>query len=487
MRTDQTTADFSPPQVRLDPAYLSNGFATAFYQAFSSPTTNTQPQTVTTKDKQKQQAAITMYPFHTAQLRHIFDPHFLHSLKDELRELSWHERLNDLYWFHQTDDLALNQQPHIRALRQYLSGDEFVGFMERITGLQLARGHLDIAAQRYKQGNHLLCHDDDVQRGKLTRKIAYIIYLVDEGWGKADGGCLGLFECDKDRNPTKVVARILPEFNSMGFFLTGHNSYHTVEEVTAGAGKERWSVTGWFYGPAADDEEEEEEPTSTLLSQAIPALQPVDNADSALEDWINTDYLDAKAQNRIQETFLEQSSVELRQFIQPSIYAQIQAELDTNQSLWRPKSAPAHLCHYLELDPHPLSTLHALCRFLRSSVFAHFLHSLASLDFTEITQQVRRFDPGHYTLIHDQALDPDGLDVCLSLNPPTLGVWDDQAWGGATHYIADTDELLRIVPKPNSLSLVLRDEGTLRFVKYLNQRAPDSGCRDIAMVFVEPS
>ncbi|KAJ2798175.1 hypothetical protein H4S07_005759, partial [Coemansia furcata] len=44
------------------------------------------------------------------------------------------------------------------------------------------------------------------------------------------------------------------------------------------------------------------------------------------------------------------------------------------------------------------------------------------------------------------------------------------------------DELLRIAPDANSLSLVLRDEGTLRFVKYLNHMAPEPR-QEVAMVF----
>ncbi|KAJ2331304.1 putative component of NuA3 histone acetyltransferase complex, partial [Coemansia sp. RSA 2671] len=81
--------------------------------------------------------------------------------------------------------------------------------------------------------------------------------------------------------------------------------------------------------------------------------------------------------------------------------------------------------------------------------------------------------------------EPFGLDVTLSLQP-TKTEWED-SWGGATHYIADKDELLRITPEANSLSLVLRDEGTLRFVKFLNHMAPVSR-QEVAMVFdIAPS
>ncbi|KAJ2855214.1 putative component of NuA3 histone acetyltransferase complex [Coemansia erecta] len=446
----------------------------------------------------KGEGIIVTKPFHTGKLRSILPKEFLLGLKQELADLNWHERLNDLYWFHQTDDLVLNGKKHIKALRDYLSSEEFVGFMEKITGTELARGYLDLAAQRYKKGNHLLCHDDDVHRGKMTRKIAYIIYLVDEQWSEEDGGALGLFNSDENRYPLKVVSHIKPEFNSIGFFLTGMVSYHTVQEVTvADHDRERWSVTGWFYGPATEDNTTEENNLPPLpcsvLPQVLPLLEDsvVDAEDDQTEwtKWINADYLSTAVQNQIQDTFMEQSSVELRNFLQPEVFQSLLECL--NPMFWGSATAkgPAHLRSYLEkesLDPD--TAIAKLAKFLRSASFGRYLSSITSLDLSGASQQVRRFNKGHYTLIHDQALEPAGLDVTMSLLPPVAqddphAAWEE-SWGGATHYIADKDELLRISPESNSLSLVLRDEGTLRFVKYLNHMAPRD-IQEISMVFTE--
>ncbi|KAJ1887679.1 putative component of NuA3 histone acetyltransferase complex, partial [Kickxella alabastrina] len=144
----------------VNPWYFSDEFTDSYREAFTSKTLK--DKTFSIKQPVGDgEGLIVPTPFHTGKLRNTFPKEFLHGLKGELMELNWHERLNDLYWFHQTDDLALNGKQHIKALRDYLSGEEFVGFMEKITGTQLARGYLDIAAQRYKKGNHLLCHDDD--------------------------------------------------------------------------------------------------------------------------------------------------------------------------------------------------------------------------------------------------------------------------------------------------------------------------------------
>ncbi|KAI8319152.1 hypothetical protein GQ54DRAFT_299567 [Martensiomyces pterosporus] len=492
-----TPADMEP--VRINPWYLTDEFAKPYREAYTNMDLN--ETRMISQPSGTGEGIIVASPFHTGKLRNVLPKEFLLGLKDELRGLSWHRRSNDLYSFNQTDDLALNSMKHIKALRDYLAGEEFVGFMERITGIELTRGYLDLAAQRYKKGDHLLCHDDDVHRGKLARKIAYIIYLVDEDWSAEDGGALGLFGNDENRYPTKVVERIVPEFNSIGFFLTGLVSYHTVEEVTVRkeAG-ERWSVTGWFYGPVTPGVTPDAAHMPALPPSVVPTASTLESAcDSGSEDndraewakWISADYLKASVQEQVQNTFLEQSSVELRDFLRADVYEKITSELNSEYWAKAKLQGPAHVRQYLEADTSSAAapTVGEVAKFLRSTCFARLLASLTSLDLVGGSQEVRKFEHGHYTLIHDQALEPNGLDAILSLLPKRKdksGEGDNwnESWGGATHYIADKDELLRIYPEINSLSLVLRDEGTLRFVKYLNHMAEDMR-QEISMVYTE--
>ena len=58
------------------------------------------------------------------------------------------------------------------------------------------------------------------------------------------------------------------------------------------------------------------------------------------------------------------------------------------------------------------------------------------------------------------------------LSPPTD--WSPD-YGGFTSYIArdEDEELLTVVPAPNSLALVYRDKDTLEFLKYVNSRVND--------------
>ena len=59
--------------------------------------------------------------------------------------------------------------------------------------------------------------------------------------------------------------------------------------------------------------------------------------------------------------------------------------------------------------------------------------------------------------------------------------WDD-CHGGYVCYMADDEELLTIPLLANSLSMVMRDAGSMRFVKYVNHTAPDSR-RDLSAVY----
>ena len=49
----------------------------------------------------------------------------------------------------------------------------------------------------------------------------------------------------------------------------------------------------------------------------------------------------------------------------------------------------------------------------------------------------------------------------------------------------EDEELLTITPKANSLSLVFRDEDTLRFVKYVNAKSKKDYFYDISACYYE--
>lgn len=70
----------------------------------------------------------------------------------------------------------------------------------------------------------LLCHDDELD----GRRIAYILYLIDEDWEASDGGNLDLFDVDRNGQPDRVVTSVVPHWNSLAFFAVTPTSFHQV-------------------------------------------------------------------------------------------------------------------------------------------------------------------------------------------------------------------------------------------------------------------
>ena len=122
---------------------------------------------------------------------------------------------------------------------------------------------------------------------------------------------------------------------------------------------------------------------------------------------------------------------------------------------------------------------------------------------------IRKWKKGNYTLLHDaDSNERASVDLFLHIFPnQKLGkrftvnlhnffwldstyVFDlewDIARGGFVSYLTkgEDEELLTITPKANSLSLVFRDEDTLRFVKYVNSKSNKDYFYDIFACYYE--
>lgn len=121
---------------------------------------------------------------------------------------------------------------------------------------------------------HLLLHDDVIS----TRRISWILYLPSANWqaNPTWGGALELYpattpspptdrsssEADKPRTWRDEVGSdvipgktIHPKWGQFVFFeVQPGKSYHSVEEVVIGEGKERLSISGWFHKPVEGEE-----------------------------------------------------------------------------------------------------------------------------------------------------------------------------------------------------------------------------------------
>lgn len=429
----------------------------------------------------------------------------IEGLKNELFDIDLHPKNNDLYKFHQSDDLKNYDTPYIRAFRDCLT-EQLHPWLKEVVGIPLD-GTISLTCSKYTYTDVLLCHDDELE----GRRIAFILYLV-PSWGSSDGGTLDLFDTDFDGQPKDVVTSLVPRSNTLVFFEVTPVSFHQVAEIVS-EDKVRLSVGGWFHGPPVQRPRPYVEPVDATL---VPCSVEGD----VICAWINPTYLLHDVGQEIRHRFKKESEIHLEDFLQVDRCKAVEAALRDESINWR-KRGPPNRRNVLEADgqlppivEECLQVLHSEAMFFILSNFTGLkLHELTTVDSSDSESEsgaaaaarnsddddddvqccrytLRKWTHGNYTLAHDDDRDMEGcaLDVTLYLNCLD---WK-QEYGGFTTYIArdEDEELLVVGPSSNSLALVYRDQGILRFVKHVNHevtRLPEDArsFHDIFLVFYE--
>ena len=248
--------------------------------------------------------------------------------------------------------------------------------------------------------------------------------------------------------------------------------------------------------------------------------------------WINPLYLDGRGTAKLQKAFEEDGSIHLLNLLSDAKAAAIKVAMlavDADDGVGEGKRpayevgmkdgwelcGPAHMQRYLafrggadaadwESEGTGNSKHVALGALLQdvydgliSSVpFANLIRTFTTLSMVGCQGEVRRFRPGlDYTVAHYGVLTKDPrLDVVLTfVNDDSMSSasWADGECGGFEAYLlADEEEdgpaevyrqaqdddsgVLNVSASFNALSIVLRDEGLMRFVKYVSSTAPGS-------------
>ena len=492
-------------------------------------------------------------PYPHGYIENIFQPDFLFEVKEEIKS---HSKVNfkesDLFRVYQSIDMANLQPdsdlakslPSLMTLREVLYSQEWTSFIERMAGLppSTLNSQIDCACNCHAPGCHLLCHDDVIG----TRKVSYIIYLTESDWKPEEGGSLELYgpqlDDESKSSPPVPLARVWPIFNSMAFFIVEPGvSFHAVQEVLGE--RPRLSLQGWYHASTApenihkatlqqlkarkaksdetkNDNGDTANERSVLLEKAFDATETDFSAVDReyLSKYLQAVYLTEESMSEICTKFIEDSSVQLRNFFQekwiPMLEPQkIEAVYDDDyytsgcSAEWK-LQGPAHKQRFLEYQQESStkgdsqitgSLLHHLkTQVLESEPFARFLKRITSLDKPAGIRsgKIRRFRPGlDYTVAHYGLLvDKPVLDATICFVYDDNGdkdAWesgdvggfecyieaddDDAQKGPADEYNEDDDtELLSVSASNNTLSLVYRDPGTMRFVKYIGYSAPSS-------------
>ncbi|MDZ4371857.1 MAG: 2OG-Fe(II) oxygenase family protein [Phenylobacterium sp.] len=141
-------------------------------------------------------------------------------------------RLSDLMERGETPDGALAP---LAQLYRLLNGEAFLGLIRDLTGEPRA-AFADAQATRYRAGDFLTAHDDDVE-GK-NRLFAYVLGMT-PGW-RPDWGGLLLFHGPE---PWRVEG-VSPGFNQLSLFRVPQP--HGVSQVAHYVQAHRCSITGWI-------------------------------------------------------------------------------------------------------------------------------------------------------------------------------------------------------------------------------------------------
>ena len=406
------------------------------------------------------------YPFRSLVLPNfIQDSDFLTKVKDAVQRTELYHKSNDLYEFYQSNDLKSSEQSCIKQLLHSLFSPNWIQILSQITGFQLSNT-IDVACQKYPQNGFLLCHDDDMGDAEDSRKIAFILYLVDPSWSASHGGQLQLFNTNEKGQPKDIVRNIVPQWNHFAFFEVTSTSFHQVQEVYSST--DRLSIAGWFHGP-------KESIPAHITSSCISFQE-----ESDLEMWINPVYLSDVSLLNTQ--FAKDSFLCLKSFIKQEMDQKLESEIMSTNS-WKRKSV-ANSFHYSILDFKTESgLLFKLYSLFKSNQFQSYLCNVTGMEIDAVKHMdCRSFECGDYTLVKDDELPEPGLDVVFSMS--TTDNWDVSC-GGQLHYIYQEETLLSLLPSRNELFLCFRDDQVLSFIRYMNAKSGNQKRREFAGLFIE--
>lgn len=261
-------------------------------------------------------------------------------------------------------------------------------------------------------------------------------------------------------------------------------------------------------------------------------LKPLSEEDvSFLQKYVNDTYLKSEVWKKIQAWFADEGSVQLQNFLKTDVadsLLDLIKKADRDDKVGKGEMpaydagvregweliGPSHKQRYARFLPtNPLTSSRGLSgqklseiqsQLLHSEIFGRLLKKFTTLKLLGRKGEIRRFRPGlDYTVAHYGVLTQDPqLDAVLCFVDPcsnttttnnntSHGSWEDGEVGGFEAYILAEDEsdsaaevyrrddgeetgVLNVNATQNSLNLILRDEGLMKFVKYVSCKAPGS-------------
>lgn len=168
--------------------------------------------------------------------------------------------------------------------------------------------------------------------------------------------------------------------------------------------------------------------------------------------------------DQIQEFFDTQGYVQLNEFITDKDLKKFPQRL--MKGSFRKVYDP--LMHsYEELEPRPDQDIHitAFFEFFKSKEFIDFIEEVSGLDLNIKGISLRRYSHRDFILLNDKKDTSDSLDVFFDLSEEL-----DEGSGGILTYTTREEEVFYLEPLSNTLTIIYKPEGIMKYLKYLNNK-----------------
>ena len=173
---------------------------------------------------------------------------------------------------------------------------------------------------------------------------------------------------------------------------------------------------------------------------------------------INTLYIDKGILKSAGKTFNNQNprNIRLEKFFQPSVFYLLQRKLHNSEysMKFHPYKYKYFITKSKEIDS-----------FLNGRYFRSIVNAILKIDRYEIKYEIRKFEPGNYTLLHDAEKEQPGIDFVIDFSKESKTYH-----GGYTNYLTESEELLQLNTCPNALSFVERNKGVMNYTKYFTHQ-----------------
>ena len=187
---------------------------------------------------------------------------------------------------------------------------------------------------------------------------------------------------------------------------------------------------------------------------------------------INTLYLDGGVLKSAYKTYSNQNpkNISLENFFQKAVFQLLQNKLsDSKYSLkFNPEKFRYFTTKSKELDS-----------FLNGRYFDLIIRNILGIKKYKFEYEIRKFEAGCYTLLHDTKKENGGVDFVIDFSKSTKIYF-----GGYTTYLTESEELLILNPKSNTLSFVERKQGVMKYTKYFAHQNKKTIVQVVGTIFL---